>query len=671
MKIREIPLNLLTPVRGTPTESTEGYTAFLCPPEGLSLCGSGPAGAPLGGIGWEGMNYLTIEAECPGDCSAAFELYLWEQGSESGMRILFGILPGLMTPVPISLNILESQDIFPERTMGRLKMSVFGKPVDRRRVDRIFLATTPGLHEQEVRIRKIFLSDEMPKIDFPRRPMMDELGQRMAGNWPGKVRSRQECTRALQRLLREAEAPERDPDLDSYGGWKGKNFEKTGWFHVCRDGRRWWLADPEGNAFLSTGIDCVRPGSETRIDPMEPFFSKLPPEDEKHFACRESPAGIPLVNFGVFNLIEAFGPDSWWESWAKITKAYLIRHGFNTIGNWSQKEFIDYAGMPYVLPLDTYSPVGFPETERKVFRDFPDVFSPEFEHGSELFASALKPFAEDRNMIGYFLRNEPAWAFVEDLNLAEEMLANPAELASKHEFIRFLREKYRTVPTLNEKWNLKLSDFNDLLKPLRKACSLSRAAREDLTAFSERMIARYVELPSRKCREKDQNHLNLGMRYAYITGENMLAGCRCFDVFSMNSYQISPLAEMERIGRLLDMPVMIGEFHHGAPDRGLTATGIRAVKNQEERGTAYRYYIEQGARSPYFLGAHYFMLNDQSCLGRFDGENYQIGLMDVCMREYKEISRAAGQCHRELYPVADGKQKPFSRRPAEIPAVHY
>ena len=39
----------------------------------------------------------------------------------------------------------------------------------------------------------------------------------------------------------------------------------------------------------------------------------------------------------------------------------------------------------------------------------------------------FRPSAGEPFLIGYFMRNEPAWAYVYDLNIAEEMLANPAE----------------------------------------------------------------------------------------------------------------------------------------------------------------------------------------------------------------------------------------------------
>ena len=44
-------------------------------------------------------------------------------------------------------------------------------------------------------------------------------------------------------------------DFDKYGGWKKKKFYKTGFFRTRFDNNRWWFVTPEGNAFLSFGIN--------------------------------------------------------------------------------------------------------------------------------------------------------------------------------------------------------------------------------------------------------------------------------------------------------------------------------------------------------------------------------------------------------------------------------
>ncbi len=655
---------IYTPERGEILETTAQGTVLLCPPEGLSLVLELPTAWQDGDI-----KYITVEAEGLGRNSVAFDLCLWEDDPDKrdfDMRIMFGILPGVLTPVPISLSLLDSQRLFPSRTKGVLKLGVFGKPVVRENVRRITLTTTPTDGEQKLLLRRVYLSDEEPQITFDTKPLTDELGQWALDDWKGKTNGREECTRDLRQMAEGAKNVSFDaPDRDRFGGYTKLTFEKTGRFRAEKRDGRWWLVTPDGNAFISAGVDCMCPGIDARIDVVRDFVGPLP-EGEDFAETRSSRRGTENVNFGVANLIHAFGRDGWREKWEDISRAYLVRHGFNTVGNWSDGRFIKSARLPYVLPLG-----GFPWTEKRIFRDFPDVFSPEYEENAKKFASQLEEYKDDEYMIGYFLRNEPEWAFVYGLSIAEELLASREKLVSKDVLINALKEKYGTPEALSAAWKREFKSFDELYTPIFRAASLSEAAKADLSDFSERMIYRYVSLPSIECKKVDSGHMNLGMRYAYISDKSLVAGYEHFDVFSLNCYQYSPYRDADSVGRLLDKPVMIGEFHHGALDRGLSATGIRGVKTQEDRGIAYRYYMEQGLKSPYFVGAHYFQYNDQNCLGRFDGENYQIGMVDVCMKEYPEIAAYAEECHRNMYAVALGEKAAFDQKPHIIPAIHY
>jgi len=184
------------------------------------------------------------------------------------------------------------------------------------------------------------------------------------------------------------------------------------------------------------------------------------------------------------------------------------------------------------------------------------------------------------------------------------------------------------------------------------------------------MVDEYIKQPSMALKKIDPNHMNLGIRYAWISSDLCYRGGEFFDVFSINSYTDRPDAKtITEIVKRSGKPVMIGEFHHGAIDMGLPSTGIRGVASQIDRGIAYRYYIEQGAVIPGLVGMHFFQLNDQPVLGRFDGENYNIGLVNICNLPYKELVSAAKTTNTKIYDVASGNQKPFDKRARLIPAI--
>ncbi len=83
------------------------------------------------------------------------------------------------------------------------------------------------------------------------------------------------------------------------------------------------------------------------------------------------------------------------------------------------------------------------------------------------------------------------------------------------------------------------------------------------------------------------------------------------------------------------------------------------VRDLAERGTAYRFYVEQAAAFPAFIGSSWFQWVDQPCTGRMDGENYNIGLVDVTGRPYVDLVEAMRTTHRRLQALHAGTTPPF------------
>ena len=182
------------------------------------------------------------------------------------------------------------------------------------------------------------------------------------------------------------------------------------------------------------------------------------------------------------------------------------------------------------------------------------------------------------------------------------------------------------------------------------------------------MVDRLFSSLSDACREVDPNHLNLGARYYSVPPAWALAGMMAFDVFSVNNYsERVHAAQLAPVSARLDRPVLVGEWHFGALDVGLPASGIGRVNDQAARAQAFRVYTEDAAAQPWCVGVHHFTLYDQSALGRFDGENYNIGFIDTCGRPYEPLAAAARRSHERLYGVASGGTRAL-RRPSCLPA---
>ena len=52
---------------------------------------------------------------------------------------------------------------------------------------------------------------------------------------------------------------------------------------------------------------------------------------------------------------------------------------------------------------------------------------------------------------------------------------------------------------------------------------------------------------------------------------------------------------------------------------------------------------------PRIVGTHWFQFGDEAVTGRGDGENYQIGFVDVCDTPYAETIAASREIGAELY----------------------
>ncbi len=612
--------------------------------------------------GWSPSKFLIFDAINDGPYMADVECRFVGAGRE--MTIQLGLFPDLITRVVVPLRYLDSEVVITGRTPHRFKCVCSGGPIEPRVVERVHMAgRTPG-GDAVIRISEPELADAMPR-QWPKtgRPIVDALQQWADHDWPNKAVSLEDIRGMLTEELLATEPPPAE-ELDRWGGWAMRKFDASGFFRAEKDSERWWLVDPDGYGFYSLGVNCIRPNGLAETWGNEDLFVELPANDGPfdHLWDARDDGERTLFDGMRYNLMRAFG-EGWFAKWMELCRRRMYEWGFNTVGNWSHPDFWRQAEIPHVIQL-----AGFPTTQKRIFRDFPDVFSDEYELNSRRFAEQLDQKLDDQCLIGYFLRNEPHWAFGQ-YNLAERMLVRAERFASRDRLVEWLREQHGDIAGLNAAWGTDFGSFDALAAaPVAEQKLASQAARADLKQFNRLLIERYVRAPSEECKRVDPNHMNLGLRYAWIAHDDLLAGVDAFDVFSLNCYASKPDADVvRRCCEAANAPVLIGEFHTGALDHGLPAGGLRMVVGQQDRADSYRYYVEQAAAMPCVVGTHYFQWNDQPVVGRSDGENWQIGLVDVCQRPYDEFVAGARRSHARIYPVAAGQVRPFDRLPNDLP----
>lgn len=180
------------------------------------------------------------------------------------------------------------------------------------------------------------------------------------------------------------------------------------------------------------------------------------------------------------------------------------------------------------------------------------------------------------------------------------------------------------------------------------------------TSNAAEVIDTYYRIVREELKKLAPDKLFLGSRINNNNPVALAAAGKYCDVVSINRYDYT-VSDFAMPGGI-DVPVIIGEFHFGALDRGLPHTGLRSVLNQKQRADVYKNYVNQAIESPLFVGAHWFQFSDQVCTGRNDGENYQIGFVDICDRPYPEMVSASRKIGSYLYTyrstgtLASGKQ---------------
>jgi len=187
-----------------------------------------------------------------------------------------------------------------------------------------------------------------------------------------------------------------------------------------------------------------------------------------------------------------------------------------------------------------------------------------------------------------------------------------------------------------------------------------------LTDFQYAFARRYFET----CRDVFKRHaprqLYLGCRFSTAPKAAVRACADVADVVSFNLYyrEINP-ADWTGANEL-PKPILIGEFHFGALDRGMFHEGLVPCIDQRERARAYADYVRSVVTCPAFVGCHWFQYVDEPITGRwFDGENYNIGMVDVTDMPYPELTDSARTIHGELYQLRSGAPK-LRESPARI-----
>jgi hypothetical protein len=567
---------------------------------------------------WTGYNYLVLEMKASSPQRFSLALYSGERAQRRQMQPLPNVW--IRAAVPLQYfrqpnrvgHDLASVGKVPRNSFWISTGGTYG-PLDA--VTAMGVSMQQPLGKPTLEIRSVRLVKDDPGSDvLDNKPVVDEFGQWLPADWPDKVNSLAQLKQAW--AAEEANLPAGDFGGCNYGGYLNTKAKATGFFRVEQVDGRWWFVDPDGHLFFSTSSTGMGTGGgESRLQGREDYFAALPPP-EVSGGRRSSPG------FYAWNLARRHGPEAP-TKWVELALNRLDSWGLNTIGNWSDPRLWEAHKKAYQVNLGGWG-MG------NGYLGLPDVYAEEFPKIADRDAAAqCAPRKDDPWLLGYFIANEPPWPGRE--SFVVDLILDGKPSAIQREAIAFLA----------------VGDTPERRKQ-----------------FIYRAFEKFLGVTMAAIRRHDPNHLILGLRFGGgVPPVEMLRACQAFDVYSLNVYSTQvEVKKLEEIYRVTGRPIIVGEFHFGVPGRGL-APGLVQVRDQAERGVAYRHYVEQAAAFPAFIGTSWFQWVDQPCTGRMDGENYNIGLVDVTDRPYADLVEAMRATHRRLQAVHAGNTPPFDTQP--------
>ncbi len=458
-------------------------------------------------------------------------------------------------------------------------------------------------------------------------PAIDDFGQFIHADWPLKIKKREELPERLSDEKKNLSPPL--AERTKFGGWlKGPQLSATGFFRTEKYQGKWFLVDPEGRLFFSLGINSVSRSGYSTVKGLEKLYTRQNTKEKVFLFYRD-------------NCALKYQGDNWYDF--QFTR--LWSWGFNTIGNWSDDLLYQAGKAPYTLniPLPKSIRLKCPDKQEII-----DPFDPGFAAGlADSLTRNLKWSINDPWCLGYFVGNE--LKFGNTVNLAAATLGSPPDQPAKKAMLVYLKSKYNNISSLNQAWNCAYGSWEALMNA--HEIPDARKSKKDLEAFSIIFTEKLFSTAYEVVKKGAPNQLYLGTRLmapdysrAYL---NRLAAQYC-DVVSYNLYWMN-FDNFQPAGFPPDKPVLITECSVGRGESYGFGTLCDPGTLPNARAVSLKNLFDSAARHPQIVGFHHFTFKDQSLVGRWDGENFQCGIVDVADNPDAEYLSAFRKLAENVY----------------------
>jgi len=439
-------------------------------------------------------------------------------------------------------------------------------------------------------------------------------------------------------------------EFDRFGGWTGKRFKATGFFRVEKD-RRWWLVTPEGNAFLSFGINHLYPDLWKQDYNREAWKKRL---DLKDLNSREFASAL--------------------RTWFLQT---CREYGFNTVGVHTSLPIVNRPrpSMPYMLPIHF---VDVPHWKQDVpDGNFRDVFSGAFtQHCDRLAKEIAAPAKDDPFLLGYAMTDCPLFT-EEDCRERPDVIGGArrkarigwprrlrnmgADAPGKEAYVRTMQDLYRgEISDFNATYDTQFPSFDALANAQhwRPRTDLSNGNEtRDNVVFLKRVVARYYQAARDAIRRYDANHLFVGDKINANTDALDTVLPITAQYTDIVFYQMYARYEVQKPGldrwsKIADKPLINGDSAFTMITDNMPRPYGPVADNLGQRAEWTAEFFKKAFARPDFVGWHYCGLIDASNLVPRKKARQHSGLLDGYGEPYPELKKALEACTDEMYEIA-------------------
>jgi hypothetical protein len=381
--------------------------------------------------------------------------------------------------------------------------------------------------------------------------------------------------------------------ISKYGGNEKLKFNATGYFRTERANDRWWLVDPDGNTFISVGLNHAEDVNLKHEHNIEIWKNK-------YGASRERWIKEGLVKdlkdweFNTIGYTVDFVTGSWkaldWHS----EDAKNVDLGHTSYKSWATADYLA-ADKPYCLQMRVLEIEDWNK-----FPGYRDVFHKDFADYCDFLARDLcVDHAESKNLLGYFLVDIPGWA--------------RHATGEDFEYLKGLDDEERDI---------KLYE----------------------------VASKYYETITNAIRKYDPNHIILGDRYngnKFIPDAVLRAMKPYVDVLSVQYFPSNNSAghqqmkeDLEKWQKVADKPVIIADIGNWCPTH-MNPNRESECKDQAGRASDYIGAINAVINEPWFVGWHW--------CAHIENPGRGWGIKDPYDHSYEDFRAPVAEFNKNVY----------------------